>query len=168
MKFEFDHLKGTLRPFKVIKSTTMPHGPDGKPATVTEVQLELELEAVEALSAIGWLFNDIDLKKLGQSIAGDDDRGGIKLTAHTKLPAMNFALYYPEEDDPIFDRSECVVTSKPQLKYTETGDATLLLRPKVKLTDKELPRVCKMIDADIRVSTEKTQSDMSEDTRLAA
>lgn len=166
MKFEFDRLAGTLRPFKNLKSTMMPMGQGAKPTRVTEVQLEMELIVEkDDFKKISWLFSDIDLKKVGQTIAGDDSRGGLKMTANTNLPPMNFKLFH--DDKEVFDRTDCKVKAKPVLQFMENGDAKLLIKPKVKLVDKEMVQVLSIIDADVKVSTEKTQVDMSEETKLA-
>jgi len=163
MKFELDMCPATLRPRStLIAAATMPRGENAKVEKVTEVQLHIELEVDACAKQVEFLFPGA--KEYCQIVAGLDHAKGEDRSARTKLPEMNLGIFYREK--PVFAQTNTVIKSRAQLKVDDQGEAKLILRPRVKVTGKELAELAQLIEADIRVTMEPTQMDLSEDTTV--
>ena len=161
--FKLTEAPTTIRPrSQLLAAATMPRGKNAKPEKVTEVELLLEVEVDNCIKETEYLFPDA--KKYCDMVASLEHAAGEDRITRTKLPEMNVVISY--DGEVIFDQLNCPVKARPQLKVDKKGEAKLILKPRIKATGKELALIAGFIDADVRLSMEPTQTDLSEDGAL--
>lgn len=165
MEFRLDKVPAVIRPrTTMLGASTAPVGKDAKPVKVTEVQMTLSIKADGCMKTMELLFPTAD--SCAKIVAGQSDSTGMVLQANAKVPDSSIVMHY--EGKPVLDMPMAVMKSKPQLRIDSDGNSTLLLRPRVKLTSKQLVEMSELIMADVTVSVLPAQMDISDMTVLAS
>lgn len=147
----------------IILATASPRGKNGKPTKVSEVELELEIKADEILGDLEWSFPGSE--EFSKAVASLDHFRGETRTSKAKLGPINLTLSYDGEI--VVDLTNCPVKKKPKLDFRTDGEAFFFVSPIVKVTGSELASIAELVEADLRVSLEPTQTDLAETTELA-
>lgn len=147
----------------IVLATAAPRGKSGKPTKVSEVELELEIDAREILGDLEWLFPNAEV--FGQMAAGLDQFRGETRTSKARLGTINLEISY--DGRTVIDLNNCQIKKKPKLDFRLGGETFLFLSPIVKLTGAELASLAELVEADVRISIEPTQVDLAETTHLA-
>lgn len=170
--FSLTRAPAVIRPGTSVNATSsVAVGPEARPVRVTEMTLLLHVDPTKNLSEIEPLFPGC--KVFCDSIAGDDEAAGEDRTTRAKVPEMSLAISYQGADAAegkehvVAEWPVAVIKSKPQLRIGEKGEARLVLRCRVKMTDAQLVAVLPLVEADIRVSMKAAQMDISEMTQVA-
>lgn len=142
-------------------------GSNAKPKRVTEVEVILELNPTDCMSAVESLFPGArDYLKIASAQEGfkGEDR-----SARTKLPEMAVEIFYADEPEPVIRMAIATVKARAVLKVgvSEKAESKLIIKPRGKLTDPELVQLVQLLEADIRVSMEPSQVDIGESEFLS-
>ena len=181
-KFTLSNTKGHLRPSKLLRHTAEATGKRGTIARVTEVEivLDLEVSTKEDWRAVDQLWPNVD--KMAKLVAGEDDRGGMDLTARSKLPDMTIDVFgespYVEDKQgnklgDVKDRtalvhlSVCPPRGRAKLRIDEKGEGLLTLKFRGRFKALALGQIVKFLESEVWISMEAAQVDMSEETQLA-
>ena len=160
--FKLERVPATIKPGTAFKdAVTAAHGADAKPKRMTEVELHLEVDVSECPDAVEDLFPGADA--YCKTVAGLEKQcKGEDRSARTKLPEMNVLVWYGTEAEPVVDCQACSVKSRVLLKVNEDGDGKIIIKPRVRLDNKQLTGMAQLIKADVRVSMEPAQVDLSD------
>jgi hypothetical protein len=156
--FKLNNVPAVLRSVHVINASTIPMGERAKPTKVFEVELVLDIDPVDAMSGVEFLFLDADA--WCKMVAGTEgENAGEDRHARTKLPDQDMVLTYGEKKDMTTVASGvAAIKKKAVLGVNDEGKVKLVLKPRVKLEASQMVEACMLIEADMRVSmTESTQ-----------
>jgi len=154
-EFKLENAPAELKGKSTLLSSTT-QSRKNKPTKVTEVKLVFEVDLSADVKGIDFLFPGVDLHC--KAVAGLEHYKGKNRTARASLPEMNIKLVYDGVE--VLNQKNCPVKTKPQLKINKDGEATLVIRPMVKLDGEELAQIASYIDSDLRISMESAQVDL--------
>lgn len=155
--------KATLvGPINVYSQSTVPHGKSAKPVKCADVQVTLYLDASDHMKLVEKLFPACDVQ--AKTIAGRDECKGEVRKTNTKLGDMQVAIAYGGGQ--VIDTT-CEVKSAPQLHINEDGNAKLVVKPRFQIPVKDVESLLEVINADVTVSLQPAQVDLSDLTELA-
>lgn len=161
-EFRLEKVPAVIKPgTQLLQAVTVAGGANASPRKVTEVKLVLEINVTDCPASVEFLFPGA--KVYMDTVAGLEHAKGEDRTARTKLPEMNVRVWYGDgTDEPVFDLAACSVKSRAQLRVDEDGAGKLIIRPCGKFTNKQLADMAQLISADVRVSMEPSQMDLSD------
>lgn len=160
--FKLVKVPATIKPGTSFKdAVTAAHGADARPKRMTEVELHLEVDVTECMGAVEDLFPGAEgyckvVAGLEKQCKGEDR------SSRTKLPEMNVSIWYGSDADPVVACEASPVKSRVQLKVNEDGDGKIVIKPRVRLNDKQLTGMAQLIKAEVYLSMEPSQVDLAE------
>lgn len=162
MTFKLNRTYATLKPGTSFKdAVTAAGGVNAKPQRMTEVELNLEVDVTECMTAVEDLFPGADV--YCKQVAGMEKAcKGEDRSARTKLPEMDVTLWYGTDPDPVFVSKSSPVNARVQLKVNEDGDGKIIIKPRVRLDNKQLTGMAQLIKANVYVSMEPSQMDLAD------
>ena len=155
-EFRLENAEGVIKP----NSSFLSHGTQsrkGNAVKTTDVKLTLEVMlADEHIKGVEYLFPDLDmyLKK----VASIEWYKGEDRDSRTRIPEINVKVAYGNTT--LLEQKNCPIKGKPKLKVNKDGEATLVLRPLVKVDDRELVAIAQHVESDVRISMEVEQIDL--------
>lgn len=159
--FKLKGASAVLKPFKVLTAATAPKGANARPTKVTEVEMVIEVNAENQMKAIEAIFPGVDT--YCKQVAGlEQECKGEDRTARTKLQNASIKIWYGDDKDPAADVVDCPINAKAKLRVGTDGEAVLVLKPRMKLTNGELTAVAQLLAADVRIDLEPCQQSFAE------
>lgn len=163
--FKIENANATLvAPIQIHGQATVPVGEKAKPTKMADVQLTLHLDVTEHMKLVEKLFPACDVQ--AKTIAGREECKGEVRKTNTKLGDMCVSIFYGADNEPVV-RGVCDVKSAPQLHTSEDGNGKLVLKPRLQVPVNDVDSLCELINADVRVTMEPAQMDLSDATVLA-
>ena len=160
--WKLDHVPATIKPGTAFKdAVTAAAGVNAKPTRMTEVELHLEVNVTECMKQVEDLFPGADV--YCKQVAGMEKAcKGEDRSARTKLPEMDVTVWYGADTDPVFTSQASPIKARVQLKVNEDGEGKLIIKPRVRLNNKSLTDMAQLIKAEVKLSMEPSQMDLSE------
>lgn len=145
-----------IKPSRALAAATQPRGKDGKATKITELELVLHVNVSDHLKALEPVFPGADV--YCKLVAGaEKECKGEDRTARTKLPDADLRIWYGDDKEPVVSLSGCPVKSRLVLRVGVKGEATLVIKPRVKLSRSELGDVLDLLSGDCRLDMEPSQ-----------
>lgn len=160
--WKLTQVPAVIKPGTAFKdAVTAAGGVNAKPTRMTEVELHLEVNVTDCMKQVEDLFPGAD--NYCKTVAGLEKAcKGEDRSARTKLPEMDVTVWYGADTDPVFTSQASPVKARVQLKVNEDGDGKIIIKPRVRLNNKALTDMAQLIKAEVKVSMEPSQMDLSE------
>lgn len=153
-----------LKPFKVIRATTIPAAKDSKVERGAEVELAVSVPLVddESLPELEEMF-PVELASLAQKIAADDDLGGFQIGS-TKTPdpvsLRLHSLADGKRDGVVIDKNNVQIKGQPVVSVNEHGDAAAKFKFVTVVTVAELGDLSWQVRATMAMEIEPAQLEL--------
>lgn len=157
MTLRLNRVPAVIKPGSSIKdATTSATSESAKPTRFTEVELHLEVDVSQCIKAMEALFPGADA--MCKLIAAESQENkGLDLRARTGLPEMNVKIWYGDETEPAVDVVDSPIKAKVSMRIDQDGDAKIILKPRVKLNNKQLTDMVQLVKAEVKLSLEPSQ-----------
>lgn len=149
-------------PIAIHKQATIPIGPQAKPTKCVDLALTLHVDTSEHMREVDKLFPASDVQ--AKTIAGREECKGEVRKTNTRLADMFVCVRYGKQT---VIEAACEIKSAPQLHISEDGNAKLVLRQRIQVPVSEVGGLLELLGADVRVTIEPAQMDLSDQTTLA-